>query len=446
MPPPTLADTVPWQPAAAAAATTGTRGSVAVLPGGSWLRRLFGFIGPGYLIAVGYMDPGNWATSLAGGSAHGYTLLWVVLLSSLIAMFLQVLCARLGIVTGMDLAQACRASSSRRSALAQWIACEIAICACDLAEVIGTAIALQLLFGLPLPLGVLLTVLDVLTILWLQQRGVRKLEALVISLLGVVFLCFACNLAIAQPHWHEVLQGFIPQAQVLDDPGMLYIAMGIVGATVMPHNLYLHSSIVQTRRWREDAGGRRSAVTFATADILVALAIAFFINAAILVTAGAVFHAGGHREVAELQDAYKLLGPLTGTGVAGVLFAVALLASGQSSAVTATLAGQVVMEGYVQLKVKPWKRRLLTRALAIVPAFAVTLACGQGGVGQLLLASQVVLSLQLPFAAAPLIRFTASRRWMGEYANPRVVTAAAVLLVAVIICLNALLVWQSLAA
>ena len=389
------------------------------------------------------MDPGNWATSVAGGSAYGYSLLWIVLLSSLMAMFLQVLCTRLGIVTGMDLAQACRETSSRPSAIAQWLACEVAICACDLAEVIGTAIALNLLFNIPLAWGVALTVLDVLTILWLQQRGFRYLEAFVISLVGIVFLCFAVNLSLAQPQWHDVLAGFIPSASTVSDPRKLYIAMGILGATVMPHNLYLHSAIVQTRCFVLDGPGKRSALKFASADILIALGIAFLINAAILITSSAVFHTSGHHEVAELQDAYKLLGPLTGTTVASVLFAVALLASGQSSAVTATLAGQIVMEGYVRLRMAPWARRMLTRSIAIVPALFVTLSYGDSGISKLLLASQVVLSLQLPFAVVPLIRYTSSRRLMGEFANKRSVVVIAVILVSAIIALNGILIWQA---
>ena len=389
------------------------------------------------------MDPGNWATSVAGGSAYGYSLLWIVLLSSLMAMFLQVLCTRLGIVTGMDLAQACRETSSRPSAIAQWLACEVAICACDLAEVIGTAIALNLLFNIPLAWGVALTVLDVLTILWLQQRGFRYLEAFVISLVGIVFLCFAVNLSLAQPQWHDVLAGFIPSASTVSDPRKLYIAMGILGATVMPHNLYLHSAIVQTRCFALDGPGKRSALKFASADILIALGIAFLINAAILITSSAVFHTSGHHEVAELQDAYKLLGPLTGTTVASVLFAVALLASGQSSAVTATLAGQIVMEGYVRLRMAPWARRMLTRSIAIVPALFVTLSYGDSGISKLLLASQVVLSLQLPFAVVPLIRYTSSRRLMGEFANKRSVVVIAVILVSAIIALNGILIWQA---
>lgn len=443
MRPSVITDLPKWQPPPRLDGILGMHRSIPVRAEGHWFRRLFSFVGPGYLIAVGYMDPGNWATSVAGGSAYGYSLLWIVLLSSLMAMFLQVLCTRLGIVTGMDLAQACRETSSRPSAIAQWLACEVAICACDLAEVIGTAIALNLLFNIPLAWGVALTVLDVLTILWLQQRGFRYLEAFVISLVGIVFLCFAVNLSLAQPQWHDVLAGFIPSASTVSDPRKLYIAMGILGATVMPHNLYLHSAIVQTRCFALDGPGKRSALKFASADILIALGIAFLINAAILITSSAVFHTSGHHEVAELQDAYKLLGPLTGTTVASVLFAVALLASGQSSAVTATLAGQIVMEGYVRLRMAPWARRMLTRSIAIVPALFVTLSYGDSGISKLLLASQVVLSLQLPFAVVPLIRYTSSRRLMGEFANKRSVVVIAVILVSAIIALNSILIWQA---
>jgi manganese transport protein len=416
--------------------------SVAVHRTGPWWRRLFGFVGPGYLIAVGYMDPGNWATDLAGGSAYGYALLWIVLLSSVMAMFLQVMAARLGIASGLDLAQACRLHSSPRTVVWQWLLCELAICACDLAEVIGTAIALKLLFGIPMAWGVGITVFDVLLILWLQQRGFRYLESLILSLLAVVFVCFGISLVLADPVWHEVLQGFIPVQKTVTDPAMLLIAIGIIGATVMPHNLYLHSSIVQTRRYDKTVEGRREALGFAKVDIVAALCIAFLINAAILVTAGAVFHASGHHEVADLQDAHVLLNPLTGTAIAGVVFGIALLASGLSSTVTATLAGQIVMEGFVHLKMPAWGRRLITRGIAIVPAMFVTVCWGEDGVSKLLLLSQVLLSLQLPFAIVPLIRFTASRKIMGEFASDRRTTVLATVIVGVIVALNAVLIWN----
>jgi manganese transport protein len=418
--------------------------SVAVRTSGPWWRRVLAFIGPGYLVAVGYMDPGNWATDLAGGAAHGYALLWIIGLSSMMAMLLQVLSARLGIVAQADLAQMTRMHSSRRSALAQWLLCELAICACDLAEVIGTAIALNMLFDIPLAVGVLLTVLDVLIILWLQKFGFRYLEAFVISLLAIVFVCFGINLVLAQPEWAAVAAGFIPSSQTVTDPGMLYIAIGIIGATVMPHNLYLHSSTVQTRRFDTGEAGKRSAIGFATIDIIVALSMALLVNAAILITAAAVFHANGHSGVAELQDAHRLLGPLTGTAIASTLFAVALLAAGQSSSITATLAGQIVMEGFVQWKLAPWARRLITRSIAIVPAFFVTMAYGESGIGQLLLFSQVVLSLQLPFAMLPLIRYTSSRAIMGPYASPRAVVVLAWTTMTIIVSLNGILIWRAL--
>jgi manganese transport protein len=419
--------------------------SVGVQGAGPWWRRITAYLGPGYLVAVGYMDPGNWATDLAGGAAYGYALLWIVGVSSLMAMLLQVLAARLGIAAQADLAQLCRRHASRPSALAQWLLCELAICACDLAEVIGTAIALNMLFGTPLAAGVLLTVLDVLLILWLQKFGFRYLEAFVVALMGVVLLCFGINLVLARPDWGAVAAGFIPSARTVTDPNMLYLAIGIVGATVMPHNLYLHSSTVQTRRIPASRAGKRSAIAFASADVIGALVMALAVNAAILITAAAVFHAGGHPGVAELQDAQRLLGPLTGSALAGTLFAVALLAAGQSSSVTATLAGQVVMEGFVQVRMPPWARRLLTRSIAVVPAFAVTLAYGEAGIGRLLLFSQVVLSLQLPFAMYPLIRFTSDTAIMDGFASPRWLALAAWTAMATIVVLNVVLVARALA-
>jgi manganese transport protein len=410
--------------------------SVSVNESGHWIRRLLGFMGPGYLVAVGYMDPGNWATDLAGGSSFGYSLLWIIMLSNLMAILLQILAARLGIATGMDLAQACRAHYSRRSALAQWVICEIAICATDLAEVIGTAIALNLLFNIPLAWGVTLTVLDVLVVLWLQQRGFRYFEALIIGLLSVIFVCIVFNLILAQPQWREVAAGIIPNSQTITDPAMLYVAIGIIGATVMPHNLYLHSSTVQTRRYALDEEGRRSAMKWASIDVVIALLLALVVNASILITAAAVFHASGHREVAEIQDAYHLLTPLLGTGLASILFGLALLASGQSSTLTATLAGQIVMEGYVQLKMRPWLRRLLTRSIAIVPALIATIYYGESGTAKLLVFSQVVLSLQLPFAVIPLVRFTSDSKRMGSFVNPRWLSLLAWLVAGIIVSLN----------
>ncbi|NEX64763.1 Nramp family divalent metal transporter [Noviherbaspirillum galbum] len=411
--------------------------SVPVREHGSWLRRLLGFMGPGYLVAVGYMDPGNWATDIAGGSRFGYGLLWVIMLSNLMAILLQILASRLGIVTGMDLAQACRAHYSRRSVWMQWLLCEIAICATDLAEVIGTAIALNLLFGLPLAWGVVLTAFDVLVVLWLQQHGFRYFEATIMTLLSVIFVCIGTNLLMSRPDWSGIATGFLPTRESVVNPESLYLAIGIIGATVMPHNLYLHSSTVQTRRFSATDAGRRNALRFTAIDVLIALIFAFIVNAAILATAAAAFHANGHQEIAEIKDAYHLLGPALGTTAASMLFAFALLASGQSSTLTATLAGQVVMEGYLQLRMPPWLRRLSTRLMAIVPALATTLWAGERGTTQLLVLSQVILSLQLPFAVIPLIRFTSDARLMGKFVNPLWLKIAAWLIAVLILALNA---------
>jgi manganese transport protein len=438
MPPPTATDTKSvWANPITPSDLNGTQRSIAVSETGHWVRRLLGFMGPGYLVAVGYMDPGNWATDLAGGSAFGYSLLWVVMLSNLMAILLQVLSARLGIVTGMDLAQACRRHYPRRSAIAQWILCEVAICAADMAEVIGTAIALNLLFNIPLVWGVSLTIFDVLLVLWFQQRGFRYLEAMVMALLLVIFVCFSINLALAQPEWRAVAAGFIPTQQTVTNPDMLYLAIGIIGATVMPHNLYLHSSTVQTRRFALTDSGKRNALRYATIDVVLALIFAFMVNAAILITSAAVFHGSGHNDVMEIQHAYHLLTPLLGTGIASFLFGLALLASGQSSTLTATLAGQIVMEGYVQLKMPAWIRRLLTRAIAILPALFITGYYGESGTARLLIFSQVVLSLQLPFAVIPLVRFTSDKAKMGKFVNKRWVVRLAWCVTFIIISLNA---------
>ncbi len=381
-------------------------------------RRLLGFIGPGFLISVGYMDPGNWATDIAGGSKYGYTLLFVIMLSNLMAILLQSLALKLGIATGRDLAQACRESYSKPVSIALWLFAEIAIAACDLAEVIGSAIALQLLFHIPLLVGVLLTGADVLLVLLLQHRGFRYLEALVIVLIGTIAVLFGVEIALSHPEWGLVASNLLlPSRSMLHDPDMLYIAIGILGATVMPHNLYLHSSIVQTRDYQRNAAGKREAIRFANVDSAAALMLALFVNAAILILAAAVFHRNGHYEIAEIGDAYKLLSPMLGVGIASTLFAVALLASGQNSSLTGTLAGQVVMEGFLHFRMAPWLRRLLTRSLAIVPTVIVTLIYGERGTANLLLLSQVILSLQLSFAVFPLIRFTSDRRHMGEFTN-----------------------------
>lgn len=384
---------------------------------GFW-RKLLAFSGPGYLVAVGYMDPGNWATDLAGGSQSGYLLLSVVLLSSLMAILLQALSARLGIVTGRDLAQACRDHYSRPVSYALWGLCELAIAACDLAEVIGSAIALKLLFGIPIVAGVCITALDVLAIMYIQQKGFRFLEALVIVLILTIGGCFLAEIIFSRPDFGAVLRGFVPRSQILRDRETLFIAIGILGATVMPHNLYLHSSVVQTRNFDQTAAGKKEAIKFATLDSTVALTSALFINAAILIVAAATFHARGDRGVAEIQDAYRLLSPMLGVGGASVVFAVALLASGQNSTLTGTLAGQIVMEGFLHLRLRPWLRRLITRLLAIIPAIIVAALYGESGTAQLLLLSQVILSLQLSFAVVPLVQFTSDKRKMREFVSP----------------------------
>jgi manganese transport protein len=411
-------------------------GTVAVPTGGHWVRRLLAFAGPGYLVSVGYMDPGNWATDLAGGSKFGYTLLSVILLSNLMAILLQALAARLGIVTGRDLAQACRASYSRPVNFLLWLACEAAIIACDLAEVIGTAIALKLLFGIPLIGGALLAALDAFLLLFLMNKGFRFLEAFVVALLIVIAVCFTIQIAAAAPPIAAMLRGFVPSREIVTNPEVLYIAIGIIGATVMPHNLYLHSSIVQTRAYERSDAGRRDAIKWATADSTIALMLALFINAAILVVAAATFHKSGHADVAEIGQAFELLSPLLGLGIASTLFAVALLASGLNSTVTATLAGQIVMEGFLDLRLPSWARRLVTRGIAIVPVVIVTALYGERGTADLLVFSQVVLSMQLPFAVIPLVRFVSDKRKMGDFAISRSVAAAAWIVAAVIVVLN----------
>jgi manganese transport protein len=408
---------------------------------GNWFRKLLSFGGPGYLVAVGYMDPGNWATDLAGGAQFGYSLLYVILLSNLMAVLLQGLSSKLGIVTGRDLAQACRDAYPKRMAFALWMIAELAIAACDLAEVIGTAIALQLLFGLPLPVGVCLTALDVLVVLWLQGKGFRLLEAMVIALVAVVGVCFIFELVLSRPDLPSVLRGFVPNRDILGNRDMLYIAIGILGATVMPHNLYLHSSIVQTRKYEETSEGKREAVRYAFADSTIALTFALGINAAILIVAAATFHGTGNSGVAEIEDAWKLLTPLLGAG-ASTVFALALLASGQNSTLTGTLAGQIVMEGFLNLRLQPWVRRLLTRAIAIVPAVVVSILYGAHGTSQLLVLSQVILSLQLSFAVFPLVSFTSDRRKMGEFVNAPWLTALAWIVAVVIASLNGWLLFQ----
>jgi manganese transport protein len=415
--------------------------SIPILSTSSWLRKLFAFAGPGYLVAVGYMDPGNWATDLGGGAKFGYQLLSVVLISNLMAMFLQALSAKLGIVTGRDLAQACRQHYSRRTSFLLWIACEIAIAACDLAEVLGSAVALQLLFGLPLLAGVVITALDVLIVLALQGRGFRLIEAFVVTLILTIAACFAYELFIARPIWMDAARGFIPHAEILRNREMLYIAIGILGATVMPHNLYLHSSIVQTRAFGSGIRDKREALRFAYIDSHFALGIALFINAAILVLAAATFHTRGMHDVAEIASAYKLLSPVLGASLASTIFACALLASGQNSTLTGTLAGQIVMEGFLDIRLKPWLRRLITRAIAIIPAILVIAIAGESKVTWLIILSQVILSFQLPFAVIPLVQFTSSRTKMGTFVNSRLTTAVAWTIAVAILFLNAELIY-----
>lgn len=399
-------------------------------------RRMLAFAGPGMLVAVGYMDPGNWATDLAGGAQFGYLLLSVVLLSNLMAMLLQHLALKLGIVTGQDLAQACRDHYSKPVAVTLWILCEIAIIACDLAEVTGSAIALNLLFKLPLLLGVILTSADVLLILFLQHRGFRWLESIVGALIAMIGLCFAYEMIVSRPEFAGIVGGLLPRAQVVTDSTALYLGIGIIGATVMPHNLYLHSSIVMTRDYQRDDQGRASAIRFATVDSTVALFFAFFINAAILILSAAAFHRSGQHDVAEIQDAYRLLAPSLGAPLASTVFAVALLASGQNSTLTGTLAGQIVMEGFLHWRIRPWVRRLITRAAAIVPAAVVVAISGEKGATSLIILSQVVLSMQLGFAIVPLVKFTGEREKMGRFANGTLLQCTAWAVTAVIIGLD----------
>ena len=413
------------------------------VPTGSFWKKLFAFAGPGYLVAVGYMDPGNWATDLAGGAKYGYTLLSVIMLSNLMAILLQALAARLGIASGRDLAQACRDHYSRPTTLFLWALCEVAIAACDLAEVIGAAIALNLLFGLPMIWGVCLTSADVLLVLWLQHQRFRYVEALVVLLIVGIAGSFAIELALARPDLAGVAKGILPSSAILRDPAMLYIAVSILGATVMPHNLYLHSSIVQTRKYKDDLGSRKEAVRFATIDSTFALMSALFLNGAILVMAAATFHGTGHETVADISDAYLLLAPLLGTSLASTLFAVALLFSGQNATLTGTLAGQIVMEGFLNIRLRPWLRRLITRLIAIIPALITVAIYGERGTGQLLILSQVVLSLQLPFAVFPLVLFTGDRSKMGALVAPVWMRALAWPVAVVIAALNAWLLWQT---
>jgi manganese transport protein len=411
-------------------------GTIATRPKGPFLKKLAAFLGPGYLVAVGYMDPGNWATSLAGGSKFGYALLTIALLSNIMAILLQALCARLGIGAGRDLAQACRDAFPRAVSWPLWLMAEIAICATDLAEVIGTAIGLNLLFGIPLEIGVLITALDVFLILWMQSMGFRWIEAFIVTLLGVIAICFAIQIAMADPDWAAVIRGFAPTTQVVTNPEMLYLALGIIGATVMPHNLYLHSGVVQTRRFGDSVEDRREAINLATIDSTIALMFALLINASILILAAATFHVRGQTDVAELEQVHSFLDTLLGSALAPTLFGIALLCCGLNSTVTATLSGQIVMEGFLDIRLPPWLRRLTTRAIAIIPAAIVTIWYGEKGTAQLLILSQVILSLQLPFAVVPLVLFTADRNKMGPLVASLWMTVAAIVVAAIIIGLN----------
>jgi len=403
---------------------------------GTRWRRIAAFLGPGYMVAVGYMDPGNWATSLAGGSKFGYALLTVALLSNLMAIVLQSLCARLAIGSGRDLAQACRDAFPKYVSVPLWAFAEVAIIATDIAEVIGTAIGLNLLFGIPLELGVLITSLDVFLILYLQKIGFRWVEAFVIALLGIIAVCFGVQIFLADPEWGAVIRGFFPTTEIVSNPEMLYLALGILGATVMPHNLYLHSGIVQTRAYGHSVPEKREALTYATIDSTIALCFALLINASILILAAAAFHANGKTDVVELGEASALLSPLLGLAIAPTLFGIALLCCGLNSTVTATLAGQIVMEGFLKIRLQPWVRRLITRAIAIVPAAFVTIWYGDSGTAHLLILTQVVLSLQLSFAVFPLVMFTASKAKMGALVAPRWLSAIAYVIAVLIAGLN----------
>jgi manganese transport protein len=434
-----------WRVARSQVSLPEVHASVAVPQGPGFLKKMLAFAGPGYLVAVGYMDPGNWATDIAGGARFGYTLLSVIMISNLMAILLQALALRLGIASGRDLAQACRDHFSRPVTIFLWIVCEIAIAACDLAEVLGAAIALNLLFGLPLIWGVSLTALDVLIVLYLQHHGFRYVEALVVGLIVLIAGSFAVEIWLAKPDLGAVALGFVPQTTILANPEMLYIAIGILGATVMPHNLYLHSSIVQTRQYGDTLDGKREAIRYATIDSSVALMSALFINAAILIMAAATFHGTGNQDVADISDAYQLLSPLLGTTMASTLFAVALLCSGQNATLTGTLAGQIVMEGFINIRLRPWLRRLITRLIAIVPAIIVIVIYGEGSTGALLILSQVILSLQLPFAVFPLVMFTSEKAKMGPFVSPGWLKVLAWTIAVIIASLNVWLLYQTFA-
>ncbi|GAB3948261.1 Nramp family divalent metal transporter [Spirosoma harenae] len=441
----TNTSTKKWKPEEVVNSLADVHSSIHVPKGGGFFKTLRAYAGPGLMVAVGYMDPGNWATDIAGGARFGYKLLSVVLISNLFAILLQHLALKLGIATGRDLAQACRDHFSRPVGMILWLLAEIAIVACDLAEVIGSAIALNLLFGLPLTIGVLITALDVVLLLYLQNKGFQILERVVASLIFLIVGCFGYELIVSQPAIADVAAGLIPRKEIITNPTMLYIAIGILGATVMPHNLYLHSSIVQTRDYSRTDEGRQVAIKYATIDSTVSLFLAFFINAAILILAAATFHFSGNQSVADISEAYHLLDPILGVKLAGILFAVALLASGQNSTLTGTLAGQIVMEGFLNLRIKPWVRRLITRLAAIIPALIVAILYGEQGTSELLVLSQVVLSLQLSFAVVPLVMFTNEKAKMGVFANPGWLKIASWIVAVIIISLNGYLLWDTIA-
>lgn len=417
--------------------------SVKVPKNGSFWRKYLAFAGPGLMVAVGYMDPGNWATDIAGGAQFGYTLLSVILISNIFAMVLQHLSVKLGVVAERDLAQACRDHFGPKTNFMLWVFCEIAIAACDLAEVIGSAIALNLLFHIPLIWGIVITTVDVLVILLLQSKGFRWIESIVGGLIFIILACFIYEIVISQPAINEMLGGLVPKAEIIQNPAMLYIAIGILGATVMPHNLYLHSSIVQTRDYTRDREGKKEAIKFATLDSTVSLMLAFFINGAILILAAATFHVTGNKHVADIHDAYKMLTPILGASMASIAFAIALLASGQNSTLTGTLAGQIVMEGFLNIRLKPWLRRLITRLIAVIPALIVTILYGEQGTTELLVLSQVILSMQLSFAVVPLVMFTSDKAKMGEFVNKPFLKTCVWIISFIIIILNLYLLYQT---
>ena len=432
----------PWRSSPKMKSLSEVFGTIPVPTGNGFWKNLRAFMGPGFLVAVGYMDPGNWATDLAGGASFGYTLLSVILVSSIFAIVLQHLALKLGVASGRDLAQACGDAFSKPVAIFLWLVCELAIAACDLAEVIGSALALQLLFGIPILAGIVITILDVFLILYFQNKGFKVIESIVLSLLIVIVCCFAYELFISQPSIAGILGGLVPQTSVVMNPSQLYVAIGILGATVMPHNLYLHSSIVQTRAIKDTDEDKAKAIKYATWDSTISLGLAFFINAGILILAAAAFHGNNLQHVADIRDAYQLLDPVLGSQLASILFAVALLASGQNATLTGTLAGQIVMEGFLDLRIAPWLRRLITRLIAIIPAFFITWIYGESKIGELLVFSQVVLSMQLSFAVIPLVLFTGDKQKMGKFANSSLLQGTVWVITAIILGLNMYLLGQ----